>query len=86
MMLSSLAAVPADTSPRSRAAQLGQKTAVVEKEKLGGICLNVGCIPSKALLRNAELAHILRERAKEFGISLRICSWISARPSNAAGR
>lgn len=52
-----------------RAAQLGQKTAVVEKEKLGGICLNVGCIPSKALLRNAELAHILRERAKEFGIS-----------------
>ncbi|MEW6650461.1 MAG: dihydrolipoyl dehydrogenase, partial [Chloroflexota bacterium] len=52
-----------------RAAQLGMKTAVVEKEFLGGVCLNVGCIPSKALLRNAELAHTLRERAAEFGIS-----------------
>ncbi len=52
-----------------RAAQLGMKTAVVEKEFLGGVCLNVGCIPSKSLLRNAELAHILRERAGEFGIS-----------------
>lgn len=52
-----------------RAAQLGLKTAVVEKWKLGGVCLNVGCIPSKALLRNADLAHTLRERAKEFGFS-----------------
>jgi len=52
-----------------RAAQLGLKTAIVEKEFLGGICLNVGCIPSKALLKNAELAHTLRERADEFGIS-----------------
>ncbi len=52
-----------------RAAQLGLKTAIVEKEYLGGVCLNVGCIPSKSLLRNAELAHILRERAGEFGIS-----------------
>lgn len=52
-----------------RAAQLGLRTAVVEKWKLGGVCLNVGCIPSKALLRNADLAHILRERTKEFGIS-----------------
>ncbi len=52
-----------------RAAQLGMKTAVVEKEFLGGVCLNVGCIPSKSLLRNAELAHILRERAAEFGFS-----------------
>lgn len=51
-----------------RAAQLGLNTAIVEKQWLGGVCLNVGCIPSKALLRNAELAHILRERAKEFGI------------------
>ena len=50
-----------------RAAQLGLKTAIVEKQWLGGVCLNVGCIPSKALLRNAELAHILRERATEFG-------------------
>lgn len=52
-----------------RAAQLGLKTAIVEKEFLGGICLNVGCIPSKSLLKNAELAHTLRERAEEFGIS-----------------
>ncbi len=52
-----------------RAAQLGLKTAIVEKQFLGGICLNVGCIPSKSLLKNAELAHTLRDRAKEFGIS-----------------
>ena len=52
-----------------RAAQLGLKTAIVDKQWLGGVCLNVGCIPSKALLRNAELAHILRERGKEFGFS-----------------
>ncbi len=52
-----------------RAAQLGQKTAIVEKQWMGGVCLNVGCIPSKALLKNADLAHTLRERAKEFGIS-----------------
>lgn len=51
-----------------RAAQLGLKTAIVEKEWWGGVCLNVGCIPSKALLRNAELAHIVRDRAKDFGI------------------
>jgi len=50
-----------------RAAQLGLKTAIIEKQWWGGVCLNVGCIPSKALLRNAELAHIVVERAKEFG-------------------
>jgi dihydrolipoamide dehydrogenase len=50
-----------------RAAQLGLKTAIVEKEWLGGVCLNVGCIPSKSLLKNAEVAHTLRERGKEFG-------------------
>lgn len=52
-----------------RCAQLGLKTAIVDKQWLGGVCLNVGCIPSKALLRNAEIAHILRERGKEFGFS-----------------
>ena len=51
-----------------RAAQLGLKTAVVEKEYLGGVCLNWGCIPSKALLRNAEIANLLT-RGKEFGFS-----------------
>jgi dihydrolipoamide dehydrogenase len=52
-----------------RAAQLGLKTAIVDKQWLGGVCLNVGCIPSKALLKNADVAHTLRERAKEFGFS-----------------
>jgi dihydrolipoamide dehydrogenase len=50
-----------------RSSQLGLKTAVVEKKWLGGVCLNVGCIPSKALLKNAEVADILRNRGKEFG-------------------
>jgi dihydrolipoamide dehydrogenase len=53
-----------------RAAQLGQKVAIVDKQWLGGVCLNVGCIPSKSLLKNAEVAHTLRERGKEFGFSL----------------
>ncbi|AMT74111.1 dihydrolipoyl dehydrogenase [Mycobacteroides immunogenum] len=52
-----------------RAAQLGLKTAIVEEKYWGGVCLNVGCIPSKALLRNAELAHIFTKEAKTFGIS-----------------
>ncbi|MDZ4159801.1 MAG: dihydrolipoyl dehydrogenase [Anaerolineaceae bacterium] len=52
-----------------RASQLGLKTAIVEKQWLGGVCLNVGCIPSKALLKNAEIAHTLRHRGKEFGFS-----------------
>jgi dihydrolipoamide dehydrogenase len=52
-----------------RAAQLGLKTAIIEEKYWGGVCLNVGCIPSKALLRNAELAHIFRTEAKTFGIS-----------------
>ena len=50
-----------------RAAQLGLKVAIVEKEALGGVCLNVGCIPSKALLKNAEVAYTLQRRAKELG-------------------
>jgi dihydrolipoamide dehydrogenase len=53
-----------------RASQLGLKTAIVEKQYWGGICLNIGCIPSKALLRNAELVHIFGHRAKEFGIKV----------------
>ncbi|QZT60518.1 dihydrolipoyl dehydrogenase [Mycolicibacterium austroafricanum] len=52
-----------------RAAQLGLSTAIVEPKYWGGVCLNVGCIPSKALLRNAELAHIFTKEAKTFGIS-----------------
>lgn len=64
-----IGAGPAGYVAAIRAAQLGQKTAIVDKQWLGGVCLNVGCIPSKALLRNAEIAHILRERGKEFGFS-----------------
>ncbi|MEK6440419.1 dihydrolipoyl dehydrogenase [Pseudonocardia sp. T1-2H] len=52
-----------------RAAQLGKSVAVVEEKYWGGVCLNVGCIPSKALLRNAELAHLVTREAKTFGIS-----------------
>src|SRR4029079_2164783 len=51
-----------------RAAQLGLKTAIVEREHLGGICLNWGCIPTKALLRTAELYHQMG-RAAEFGLA-----------------
>ncbi|AUM74307.1 dihydrolipoyl dehydrogenase [Paracoccus jeotgali] len=52
-----------------RAAQLGLKVACVERENLGGICLNWGCIPTKALLRSAEVFHLMH-RAKEFGLSV----------------
>lgn len=52
-----------------RAAQLGQKVAIVERENLGGICLNWGCIPTKALLRSAEVFHLMH-RAKEFGLKV----------------
>ena len=52
-----------------RAAQLGQKVAIIERENLGGICLNWGCIPTKAMLRSAEVFHLMH-RAKEFGLSV----------------
>ncbi|UWR54668.1 dihydrolipoyl dehydrogenase [Phaeobacter inhibens] len=50
-----------------RAAQLGLKTCIVEREHMGGICLNWGCIPTKALLRSSEVFHLM-ERAKDFGL------------------
>src|SRR5438067_12524671 len=50
-----------------RAAQLGFKTAIVEKSYLGGICLNWGCIPTKALLRSAEIYHYM-QHAKDYGL------------------
>src|SRR5918997_3494741 len=52
-----------------RAGQLGLKTAIIELKYWGGVCNNVGCIPTKALLRNAELAHIFNSEASTFGIS-----------------
>ena len=57
-----------------RAAQLGMKTAVVEREHLGGICLNWGCIPTKALLRSAEIYHLLH-RLDDFGFSAKDISF-----------
>jgi len=51
-----------------RAAQLGKSVAVIEEKYWGGVCLNVGCIPSKALLRNAELSHVLTHEKEKFGI------------------
>ena len=53
-----------------RAAQLGKKVAIIEKQWLGGVCLNVGCIPSKSLLDSAHVAHTLRERGEEYGFKL----------------
>ncbi|MFP3961566.1 dihydrolipoyl dehydrogenase [Actinomadura fulvescens] len=53
-----------------RAAQLGLKTAIIEEKYWGGVCLNVGCIPSKALLRNAELAHIFTTEQEKYGIKV----------------
>ena len=52
-----------------RAAQLGLKTAIIDKQWLGGVCLNVGCIPSKSLLKNADVAHTLLKRGRELGFS-----------------
>ncbi|GAA1994960.1 dihydrolipoyl dehydrogenase [Nocardiopsis rhodophaea] len=53
-----------------RASQLGMEVAIVEEKYWGGVCLNVGCIPSKALLRNAELAHLFANEAATFGIEV----------------
>ena len=64
-----IGAGPAGYVAAIRAAQLNQKVAIVDKQWLGGVCLNVGCIPSKSLLKNAEVAHTLRERGKDFGFS-----------------
>src|SRR5690606_26136477 len=52
-----------------RASQLGFKTAVIEKENLGGVCLNWGCIPTKALLKSAEVFEYLRH-AEDYGLTL----------------
>jgi len=53
-----------------RAAQLGLNTAVVERDKLGGVCVNVGCIPSKALLHSAYVANLVSHDAKTFGVNV----------------
>ncbi len=53
-----------------RAAQLGKRVVCVEKERAGGTCLNWGCIPTKSLLRNAELYHLMKHRAGDFGFTI----------------
>lgn len=53
-----------------RAAQLGLKTAVIERDKLGGVCVNVGCIPSKALLHSAYVANLVKHDAKRLGVNV----------------
>ena len=53
-----------------RAAQLGLKTALVERDKLGGVCVNVGCIPSKALLHSAYVANLVNHDAKTLGVTV----------------
>ena len=53
-----------------RAAQLGKRVACIEKERAGGTCLNWGCIPTKSLLRNAELYHLMSHRAADFGFKI----------------
>jgi dihydrolipoamide dehydrogenase len=65
--LAVLGAGPGGYVAAIRAAQLGLKTAIVEREHLGGICLNWGCIPTKALLRSAEVLHLMH-RARDFGL------------------
>jgi dihydrolipoamide dehydrogenase len=65
-----LGAGPGGYTAAVRAAQLGLRTAVVEERFWGGVCLNIGCIPSKALLRNAELAQIFANERKTFGIEV----------------
>ncbi len=64
-----IGAGPAGYVAAIRASQLGLQAAVIEKEYVGGVCLNIGCIPSKSLLRNADLAYTLTHQAKDFGIS-----------------
>src|SRR5437762_6936987 len=60
---------PAGYVAAIRSAQLGMNTAVIEREKLGGVCVNIGCIPTKALLHSAYLATVLKE-SKEFGVEV----------------
>ena len=64
-----IGAGPAGYVAAIRAAQLGLKTAIIEREYWGGVCLNVGCIPTKSLLKNAEVAYTLQKRGRELGFS-----------------
>jgi dihydrolipoamide dehydrogenase len=65
-----IGAGPAGYVAAIKAAQLGKKVACVDKERGGGTCNNWGCIPTKALLKNAELFHTMKHRAAEFGFKI----------------
>ena len=65
-----------------RASQLGLKTAVIEKESLGGVCLNWGCIPTKALLKSANVFEYI-EHAEDYGISVACLLYTSPSPRDA---
>ena len=65
-----IGAGPAGYVAAIKAAQLGKKVACVEKERGGGTCNNWGCIPTKALLKNAEMYHAMTHRAAEFGFKI----------------
>ena len=67
-----------------RCAQLGLKTAIIEREHMGGICLNWGCIPTKAMLRSAEVFHLMH-RANEFGLNAEKISFDLKKSSNLPG-
>src|SRR5215469_1658797 len=58
-----------------RASQLGQKVALIESAKLGGTCLHIGCIPTKALLESSELYHRLAVKGAEFGIKAEVVGY-----------
>ena len=60
---------PAGYVAAIRAAQLGMTVAVIERDKMGGVCVNIGCIPTKALLHSAYLAHVL-PAAADFGVEV----------------
>ncbi|MGC3992424.1 MAG: FAD-dependent oxidoreductase [Chthoniobacteraceae bacterium] len=66
-----IGAGPAGYVAAIKAAQLGKKVACVDKDRGGGTCNNYGCIPTKALLKNAELYHAMAHRAAEFGFKYR---------------
>ena len=82
---SSSAAGPGGYVAAIRAAQLGLKTAVVEREHLGGICLNWGCIPTKALLRTAEIFRSMKH-AEAFGLSAKDAGFDIAKVVAAVAR
>ena len=68
--LAVLGAGPGGYIAAIRAAQLGLNTAIIDKDRLGGVCLNWGCIPTKALLKNAEILHYIKN-ASRYGINIK---------------